>query len=385
MKESKTGNFSFWLGKKHVVGVSGTAARKMFYEHPNLDLVTAQILLCFGTHFWPPIHEIFSPTGNRIRNNTHFLRTLLGFMKTAKLERCLPSLIKDARTEYEELLPKNPSGVVNSPELWRTIFRQNARLFLADDIANDPKLFERACSHLDVTLHTFTPFYALCHWLPEPGMIRRRLARRGMQRITRELYQSRMKNGTIYKDDPLQTMIDNGDSEDYITEFCVSAAFITTTNAHIIVAQMVNTMAIHTDWQEKVYREIVAAANRHSRDKEALLVDRLSSIPLSTWETAFPSLELCLEEVVRVWTSFASGRYNASPEPIPIPGSDEVIPGYTFAVYNSTELNFNEKLYPRPTKFDPMRFTEGRQEYKQEPHGCKCLTQTLASFAKETD
>lgn len=371
LRESKSGNFSFWQGKRHIVGISGVAARKMFFEHPQLDFVAAQSLLAFGLHFWPPIHEIFHPVGDRARNNTFFLRTLLGLLKTPRLERVLPGVVEDARQFFKDLLPANPSGVVNSPEIWRIVFKQNTRLFFADDFANDPDLFAKTSSYLNVVLHSYSPFYAFCRWIPEPSMIKRKLARHGLIQVLKNLYNQRKKYGSVYKDDALQIMIDNNDPYTFIEEFCVSASFITTTNAHIIVAQMINTMAIHTDWQEKVYREIAAAADKHSSDKSLPLVERLKAIPLKTWETAFPSLELCLYEVIRVWTSFGVGRLNVSGEAIPIPESNEVIPAGAFAVYNSTGLNFNEKLFPQPEKFDPLRFTEGREEFKQEPHGCE--------------
>ncbi|KAA6409264.1 MAG: cytochrome P450 [Lasallia pustulata] len=35
MEKSETGNFSFWLGKNHVVGVPGEAARKMYMDNRN--------------------------------------------------------------------------------------------------------------------------------------------------------------------------------------------------------------------------------------------------------------------------------------------------------------------------------------------------------------
>lgn len=371
VKESKTGNFSFRLGRRHVVGISGPVARKMFYDHPALDLVSGAILLPFGVHFWPPVHDIFKPYSNRARNNTFFLRHLLEMMKTEKLEKNLRHLLGDARTDLEALLSNNPSGVFNLPELWRTIFKQNCRLFFTEDVANDPKLFAKTSHHVDVLLHTYSPFNVLYQWLPDPNYIRRRLARYGIQRIVRDLYNKRMKNDAPRKDDPLQNMIDNGDPEPYINEFFTSACFITTTNAHVVSSQMMETMAVHPDWQAKCFNEVVAAANSYAKDKDVALVDKLSSIPLSAWESSFPSIDLCLKETIRVWTSFAVSRLNTSSVPIPIPGSDEVIPGNTFVIYNSTEMNFSEKLYPKPAKFDPMRYTEGREEFKQEAYGCK--------------
>ena len=380
LKESKTGNFSFWQGKIHIVGVSGTAARKLVLEHPNLDFVAAQSLLAFGMHFWPPIHDIFHQTGERARNNTHFLRTLIGLLKTPRVERVLPNLIEDARTDFKALLPNNPSGVVNSPDLWRTVFKQSTRLFFADDLAEDPALFKKTADYLEVILHSYSPFYAFHHWILEPSMIRRRLARWGLRSTAQRLYDQRMKSGSLHKDDALQTMIDNGDSREFITEFCASGTFITTTNAHIIFPQMIETMAIHPNWQERCYQEIVAAAGRHSTNKSAPLVDRLNSIPLQAWESSFPNLELCLYEIIRVWTSFAVGRLNVTSEPIAIPNSDEVIPGGAYAVWNSTELNFDPKLFPEPRKFDPLRFSEGRREFEQEPYGCKYRCKWLCTL-----
>lgn len=160
-------------------------------------------------------------------------------------------------------------------------------------------------------------------------MIRRRLARRGLRNTVQRLIAQRKRPGAKRRDDALQTMIDNGDPEEFIIEFCASGTFITTTNAHIIFPQMIETMAVYPEWQEKVYNEIVAAADLYCKDKSLPLVDKLASLPLKAWETSFPVMELCLYEIIRVWTSFAVGRLNVSSEPIPIPGSDEVIPGST--------------------------------------------------------
>jgi sterol 14-demethylase len=140
-----------------------------------------------------------------------------------------------------------------------------------------------------------------------------------------------------------------------------------------MASQMLNILAIHTDWQERILAEIEEAAEAHSKDKDKdiPLIEKLKWIPLEAWETSFPSLELCLKEAIRMWTSFAVMRLNKSSEPIPIPGSDEVVPPNTFVLYNSTEVNFSEELYPNPTKFDPERFLEGREEFKKQTYGCK--------------
>ncbi|CZT15472.1 uncharacterized protein RCC_01329 [Ramularia collo-cygni] len=367
VKESRTGNFSFWQGKRHLIGISGRNARIMLLDHPQLCFISGQSLLAFGLHFWPPIHKAFHGTGER--NSSYFLKTLLPLLKTARLERVFKGAMEDASTDFKKLTTTHPNGVINAPTLWRTVFRQNARLFISDDFVHDQALFKKISDHLDVLLHSYSPFYAFLRWIPEPSMIRRRIARQGIRKIIQNLIADRKKNGTKYKDDPLAMMMANGDDEENITEFCTSATFITSTNAHVIFPQLIETMAVHPDWQEKCYREIVAAANIYNKDTSLPLIDRIQSIPMRAWETSFPNLEMCMYEIIRVWTSFAAGRLNISGKAIPIPDSNEVIPPGAFAIWNSTELNFNEELFPTPHKFDPERFKEGRREFEKEPYG----------------
>ena len=78
-----------------------------------------------------------------------------------------------------------------------------------------------------------------------------------------------------------------------------------------------------------------------------------------------------------MWLSISAARRNVSGKPIPIPGTDEVIPDGTFAIYNTTEVHFDDRFYPDPTKFDPTRHLEGREEYKQDIYTCKRLPSIL--------
>ncbi|KAK3681352.1 putative cytochrome P450 oxidoreductase [Podospora appendiculata] len=368
--ESKTGNFSFWLGNRHVVGITGPAARKMFFDHPDLDFVSGAIILPFGVHFWPPIHEIFRPGFHNGRSNTFFLRRLLELMKSEQLNKYLPDLLKDARTSFEDLMVNNPSGVTKPPEIWRTVFKQNCRLVFTDEVADNPELFKSVSDNVDTLLHTFSHYNVPFPWLPSPSYLRRRMARRGIVNLVSNVVNKRLANGAQRKDDPVQILIENKDRKDYIIEFFVSALFISTTNAHVMAGQMLNIMAIHTDWQDKIYSEIKAAAEKHAAGpSNRTVVDKLASLPLEAWENSFPTLDLCLKEAIRMWTSFSVTRLNLSANSIPIPGSDEVVPGNTFVIYNSTEVNFSEELYPNPTKFDPERFLEGREEFKKETYG----------------
>jgi Cytochrome P450 len=369
--ESKTGNFSFWLGKRHVIGISGPAARRLFYDHPDMELVSGATLVPFGPHFMPPVDPIFRDGYHTGRSSSFFLRRLTAMLKTEQLEKHLPDLLRDTRGDITALLASNPSGVTYTPAIWRSVVKHNCRLFFTDEVVEDPEQWQHFVGLMDTALHTASIFNVAFPWLPSPLYIKRRLMRYGLQRLTTKVINKRMKPGAPRRDDPVQMLLDNTDRKEFMVEFFFSTVFISSANTHAVAAQLLNIMAIHLDWQDKIYAEVKQAAETHSKRKHATLVEQLDMMPLSAWESSFPSLDLCMKEVVRMWLSISAARRNIGEDPIPIPGSNEVIPPMTFAIYNTTETHFSDKLYPDPTKFDPERYLKGREEFKQETYGCK--------------
>ena len=61
-------------------------------------------------------------------------------------------------------------------------------------------------------------------------------------------------------------------------------------------------MAIHPEWQQKVYKEIKAVGDAHSHNRDEPLVDKLAKVPLEVWEAtvSFPSFDLVLKETIRM-------------------------------------------------------------------------------------
>jgi hypothetical protein len=116
VQNSKTGNFSFWLGKNHVVGVSGEAARKMYLDNRNLDLIKGTSLIGHGPDFIngtsTVVHDIWKPAFSGGR--TYSQRRLLDLQKSEQLEKRLPRVTRDARAAFEAMA-KNSSGVTNRP------------------------------------------------------------------------------------------------------------------------------------------------------------------------------------------------------------------------------------------------------------------------------
>lgn len=369
VKESKTGNFSFWLNKYHVVGVSGEAARKMYLDDRDLDFVQGATLVGHGPDMPGPGHEIFKPDFHNGRS--YFLRRLLELQKSEQLAKRLPCVIRDARAAFEAMA-KDSSGVTNpSDACYRIVVTQACRVVCTDEIADNPKLLESCVGYLSILQATSSIHSVAVPWLPSWSYMKRRYGRYGISNLVTPLVENRMKKGAARVDDTLQTFVDNGDSKEHIISFFISILFISTANAGALAGAMLNIMAHHTYWQEKVYGEIKAAARAHCTNKNAPLVEQLDSIPLESWESSFPSIDLCFKEAIRMWVAFPMVRLNMGLDAIPIPGSDEVIPPGSFASYNTTEVHYNEELYPNPTVFDPERFLEGREEFKKQTYSCE--------------
>ena len=375
MKESKTGNFSFWLGKTHVVGVSGEAARKMYLDSRAMDLIKGIVLIGHGPDFINGrstiVHDIWKST--MANGRSYAQRRLLDLQKSDQLAKRLPRVTKDARAAFEALA-KNPSGVTNPAKTcFRIVITQGSRIVGTDEISDDPKLLGSLLHYVPILQSTSSLHLLAFPWFSYVSVAywKRRYARRGVQSIVTPIVNRRMMKGADRGDDALQTLIDNGDSKDYIINFLISMLFIAGANAGYLTGAMLNIVAHHPDWQEKIYREVRSVAEKHSPNKDAPLIDQLDSIPLEVWDAPFPSLDLCYKEAIRMWVAFPMGRMNDTPDAISIPGTDEVIPPGSFACYNTIDVHYNEELYPNPMKWEPERFREGREEFKKETYGCE--------------
>ncbi|KAI2794170.1 hypothetical protein POX_a00760 [Penicillium oxalicum] len=365
--KSKTGHFSFWLGKYHVVGVSGAAARKLFLDNPQFDFVRGATLVGHGPDLVPPLHEIFHV--NFQNGRTYFQRRLLDVQKSEQLEKRVPGVTKDARMTFEALR-QSASSIMNPTDTcYRLVVQQASRVVCSDEIADAPAVLAKTQSVLSLLMHTSSIHAVALPYLPWLSKLKRRWGRYGLSKIVTPIVQRRRQKDAPRKDDMVQYMLDRGDSPEWMVNFFISTLFISSANAGYLSGAMLNILAHHPDWQSRIYREIATVAETHASNRHALLVDQLDSIPLEAWETHFPSIDLCFKEAIRMWVAFPMIRLNMASHAVPIPGTNEVVPAGSFAAYNTTEVHFNPELYPDPYKYDPNRFSEGREEFKKEAYG----------------
>ncbi|KAE8146712.1 hypothetical protein BDV25DRAFT_143432 [Aspergillus avenaceus] len=98
-------HFSFWLGKNHVVGISGAAVCKIFLDNHDFDFVRGAALVGHGPDFVPPLHEIFY--NNYQNGRSYFQRHLVDLQRSEQLAKRLPGVTRDARMAFEAL-GRNP-------------------------------------------------------------------------------------------------------------------------------------------------------------------------------------------------------------------------------------------------------------------------------------
>ncbi|KAG6007647.1 hypothetical protein E4U21_005728 [Claviceps maximensis] len=383
---SNTGQFSFWLGKVHVVGVSGEAGRKVFLDNQHLDRVKAAPMHGIGPEIVPPIHAIWQPNFNK--GHSYFQRRVLDLMKTEHLGARLYTTTRGARTTFCALAEKererNLRKGANSGTMvmmtdpidacFRLILSQSVRMMCCDELAETKELFERYVANAIALQHLSSgPAFGL-PWLPSLAHNKRRFYRHRQQSLLTPLVQRRMRESGSGTADALQILIDSGDSADYIITFLINILFISVANAGKLAGVLLNLICQHPSWQDRVLGEIMAATSRYETPPSTLgtesttLVDRLDAMPLDVWETSFPFLDQLIREAIRMHVSFPMTRLNTSSRAILIPGTGQVIPSGSFVAYHTNDVHLNDKLYPNPLRFDPLRFAAGAEVSKTESY-----------------
>ncbi|EME79061.1 uncharacterized protein MYCFIDRAFT_204672 [Pseudocercospora fijiensis CIRAD86] len=372
-RASKNGMFSFWLGKNHVVGVSGEAARKMYLENPAMDHIKGVILIGHGPDYIDgrktKQHGIWLPV--MAGNKSYAQKNVLNCQKTAELTKRLPKVTNDVRKAFESVASQG--FIINPARMCAVLTWDTAtRVFAADELIDVPENRAKLLYYLPILQKTsschllsfpWASYFSLPYW-------KRKYGREGMRRLVTPIVEARMRIiDPVRADDPLQTFVDNGDSADYMINFLISMIFISAANGCVVSGAMLYSIAHHPELQEKIYQEIKAAANQYAADSSAPLVDQLDSLPVKAWENMSETIDLCYKECIRMWVAFPMGRMNEGTTDIKIPGTDEVVPAGGLCCYNTIDVHYSEKLYPEPLKWDPARFGEGRKEMEQEAHG----------------
>ncbi|KAF9695214.1 hypothetical protein EKO04_006984 [Ascochyta lentis] len=355
---SATGNYSFHVGRHHVIGLSGHEGRKVFFETKELGLVEGYAAL-FGEA--PSIQERDKINGSD-EHTSPFNRRMAWSQKTDQLQKILPIVIADVRDGIETL-SSDAQGLTNPfDSIYRLVFKLTIRLVGAEELAEDPVLRRKFEGYFTMLDETAGPISAMFPRFPWPSMIKRFYAGARMYMILDKIVKERRQTGRK-PEDPLQNLLDRGDGMTEIVYFVTGALFAGQLNTGVNAAYVLCYLATSSEWLARIRAEVHAAAAKYSKhDSNASLLDKLGDLPLDAWESEFPLIQMCLRDSIRLNMPGVFFRKNLSNRAIPTGHGNEVIPPASFPIYHVADAHRDPEVWAQPDKWDPARYLPDRAE-----------------------
>ncbi|QIX02177.1 hypothetical protein AMS68_007694 [Peltaster fructicola] len=366
---SSTGNFSYWVANKPVIGLSGLEGRRMFFDSKAMNFSEGYQALLAGA---PPVKK--NPTSILSNESVsddsdfgaYFSRCLVAMLKGNQLAKGLPNMVKDVRARLDELAsnPKHETDPFDS--IYRVVYQLTMRTVACNEIASDDKLLKRSLHLYEEVENAASPWLIMFPWAPLYGKFKRTLAGAELYMIFKKIVDARAKEGRR-EDDALQFLIDQGDDITKIITFVLGALFAGQLNSGINAAWILLYLTTNKDIQTKVRAEVNAAADKYCSDKSLPLKERLMSLPIGAWENEFPLIDACLRESIRLQMPGTAFRRNSSGKDLPL-STGEVIPKDAYVTYLITDVHQDPTVYTNPMKWDPLRYSSERAEDKKVHH-----------------
>ncbi|KAK4704365.1 hypothetical protein P7C70_g1842, partial [Phenoliferia sp. Uapishka_3] len=356
---SKTGNFSFTLAQYNVIGLSGTAGREHFFgsNHYSFD---AGYAVLFGQAPNASMLEAAKVPEGEAQTPSHFTKRIVTLMKREKLQSSLNQMMSDTRTQLDAL---GKTGITNPfDSIYLLVFQLTVRIVGCREIAEDPVLLKRVLGLFGDVEKSSTPATILFPWFPSAAKVKRTLSAGQLYIIFQGIVDARKKEGRA-EDDPLQTLIDEGDSLRQILEFVIGALFAGQLNSGINACYL----ALDSEWTSKCRAEISSVASKYASDPTLPLEEQLLEIPIEAWETEFPVLDLCLKDTIRLHLQGAALRRNISGRADKL--GDEIVDNGAMLAYHLADVHMDPEVYADPDKWDPSRYLPDRAEDKKVPFG----------------
>jgi sterol 14-demethylase len=166
---SNTGNFTFWAGQHPVVGMSGAEGRKIFLDDKRLNFAEGYGALLAGSV--TPSKDGTNEGENKFA--AYITRRLTELLRGPHLQTCLPHLLSDTRTRFDELVA-DPSGMMNPFEsIYGLVFHLTMRTVASNEIADDRASLARCLKLFEELDKSSTAVQVMYPWLPLPSKLKR--------------------------------------------------------------------------------------------------------------------------------------------------------------------------------------------------------------------
>ncbi|KAL5890112.1 hypothetical protein ACKVWC_005329 [Pyricularia oryzae] len=357
---SKTGNFSFYIGKLHIVGVSREESRRILFDSKGLDLAAGVAAFVQSS---PSIEAVDGkPLGDDPDFNGAFNRTMAHLLKGQNFGRNLNFMVNDVHEGLESAIEAaggSGQGIMDTFEDVNLIlYRMTMRTFGATEIASDPALLRKTLGLFEVTERSSSPTRLVIPWLPTLNHLRRMGSGAMLYWHFSKIVNERKKTGKKVED-AFQYLIDKDEDMTGILRFTLSALFAGQINTGINAAWALVYLALTPSWYSRVQQEVDAVVAKYRTSPNQAPVDVIRSLNLEQWENELASVRLCLRETIRLHTTGSVFRRNISGQDVSLGSSGEIVPKGSFAIYSVDDMHMNKEYYPEPERWDPARYEGG--------------------------
>jgi hypothetical protein len=245
---SPTGNFSFFVGRKPVVGLTSENSRQVFFDNRHFGFAEGYGGLAegFSVLFGPSAgasnaakkleQEIAAAAGDdekkkqelrqeaqdKMDFSKFFNSRMIRVLRTDAMQRNLPKLIGDVRARLQDLAAVIPNkgfkdeAIVDPfDDIFKIAFQLTIRSVGCGDIADDLQLMGKMMHWYHLVDSLTSPTAVMYPWIPTWGMFKRTLAGMRLFEIVKKIGDERLRTGKR-GEDAMQIMMDQGDDMGHI-------------------------------------------------------------------------------------------------------------------------------------------------------------------------
>ncbi|KAI0544537.1 cytochrome P450 [Xylaria curta] len=359
-------DFSFFLGKRHIVSLGSLDGRKTFFENKELNVSQGYVELLTGLVLSNEVRDDYGAA--------FFVKCVASLSRAERLSQKLALLTSDTRRFCHDLMMKPAS---EPSQEWRVMDITQSVYFLSYKLIHRCVGVTEIAENDEILLQTLRIFEKferstsvagiVFPWLITPKYIARLVAGARLYNSIMKILNKRNKTGRR-EEDALQYIYDEHGDSDEVIKFIFSALSSSVTMTGAAVTWLTIFLANSPEWQEKCRDEIDFTISKYRTSLGQRREDVLNTMSLQIWESSFSTLDACLQETLRIISTGTFFRKNVSGCDIPIGGTGKTIPNGSYAAYLPDHMHMNSCIYPEPLKFNPARFLDSTRLDDQEPH-----------------
>ncbi|TFK38287.1 cytochrome P450 [Crucibulum laeve] len=349
--------FKFKVLQHSIVAVRGEEARKVFLDNKNLNFTEGYKLLMGAA---PDLKDI-SVEGYEQDNVTLLNKRIGTLLNRRRLSDVIPTLLDDVNIRMKSW--GNEGKFDPFRNIYDLVFQMTVRMASCDELAKNPEAIRNLQKHYWDLEKSSTATALLLPWFPGSAKKQQARATKGLYTIISD-YVEKRRSADVPSSDAVDILLAQGLDNADIVGFILAIIFAGVINTGIISCWALVYLSCHPEWKVKIKAEVETMISKHiDTSTSEPLHKLLGAIPISVWEDEMPMIEVVIRETIRMVSGGALLRRNVL-EDLTIDG--KTISKGDFMAYQTYDVHMNPDIYSDPSRFDPDRYSSGREEDKKE-------------------